>query len=223
METNVTCFDFCPACSTPADDNLRAPAPPSLLSTPAVETSRMPRFVRALRTQRHGVWELQTRSRLEKQTLDTGLCPRLFRVIFHSSNSFHSFRPVCSGLPDSPQQPALQPVYGSHLLPHGISEVRGQTACARPAGTPLRTFFQLQRDTPPPRFSEQTLRFSRVSPSCGATWSCAVSVRRACTTWAERCTSWASHTWPFITTRRPFRCPHRNWRFVDVGYILAVL
>lgn len=34
---------------------------------------------------------------------------------------------------------------------------------------------------------------SRVSLSCGGTWSCEESVRRASTTWAGLCTKWASH------------------------------
>lgn len=45
------------------------------------------------------------------------------------------FRPVCSGLPDSPQKPAPQPVRGSHLLPHGFSEVCSQTTYTGAAGT----------------------------------------------------------------------------------------
>lgn len=53
-----TLFYFLP--SLPADDNLPAPAASSLLSEVAVETSRQPRFVRPLWTQRHGVRELQT-------------------------------------------------------------------------------------------------------------------------------------------------------------------
>lgn len=46
-----------------------------------------------------------------------------------------AFRPVRSGVPDSPQQPDAQPVCGSHLLPHGISEVCSQTTYAGAAGT----------------------------------------------------------------------------------------
>lgn len=44
----------------PADDNLQAPAAPSLLSEAAAKTSWQPRFVCPLWTQRHGVRELQT-------------------------------------------------------------------------------------------------------------------------------------------------------------------
>lgn len=46
-------------------------------------------------------------------------------------------RSVCSGLPDSPQQSTVQPVCGSHLLPHGMSEICCQTTCTRPAGRML--------------------------------------------------------------------------------------
>lgn len=51
------------------------------------------------------------------------------------SNILCVFRPVCSGLPDSPQQPAPQPVCRSHLLSHGISEVCSQTTYTGAAGT----------------------------------------------------------------------------------------
>lgn len=51
------------------------------------------------------------------------------------SNMLCVFRPVCSGLPDSPGQPALQPVRGSHLLPHGVAEVRRQASRTGAAGT----------------------------------------------------------------------------------------
>lgn len=135
------------------------------------------------------------------------------------------FRPVCSGLPDAPQQPAPQPVCGSHLLPHGMSEVCRQTTCASPAGTLLvHLLLTLPSHTTfCGSLFDQTCVF-RVSPSCGGTWSCVASVRRACTTWAERCTSWASHIWPYITTRRPLHCLHRSWRFIyflHVSYIIV--
>lgn len=48
--------------SPSADYHLPPPASPPLLSAPAAETSWKPRLVRPLRTQRHGVGELQTRS-----------------------------------------------------------------------------------------------------------------------------------------------------------------
>lgn len=65
-------------------------------------------------------------------------------------------------------------------------------------------------------FNMQHMYVFRVSPSCGGTWSCVESAKRACTTWAERCTRWASHIWPYITTRRRLHSLHRNWRSVCI-------
>lgn len=56
---------------------------------------------------------------------DSPACSRLLCVL----------RSVCSGFTDSPQQPALQPVCGPHLLSHGIAEVCSHTAHAGAAGT----------------------------------------------------------------------------------------
>lgn len=53
------------------------------------------------------------------------------------------FRPVCPGLPDSPWQPPVQPVYRSHLLPHGISEICRQTTRAGSAGKRHRCLYLL--------------------------------------------------------------------------------
>lgn len=62
----------------------------------------------------------------------------------------------------------------------------------------------------------------RVSPFCGGMWSSVESVKRVCTTWAERCTRWASHIWPYITTRRHLHCLLRNWRCVYIQYHLTI-
>lgn len=66
MKTNVRHVFVSPPS---ADHHFGAPASPSLLSASAVETSRLPRSVRPLRTQRHGVGELQACSRYKKQSL----------------------------------------------------------------------------------------------------------------------------------------------------------
>lgn len=47
------------------------------------------------------------------------------------------FRPVCPGLSDSPWKSPVQPVCGSHLLPHGLSEVCCQKTRIGSAGKRL--------------------------------------------------------------------------------------
>ena len=115
--------------SLQADDNLPAPAAPSLLSEVVAKTSWQPCFVCPLRTQRHGVGELQTCFRYNKSTESPTVCGafsahwlikcKIFLLLLYVQDLANAvalltwlqhwfiFRPVCPGLPDSPWQPSV--------------------------------------------------------------------------------------------------------------------